>query len=135
MTPAEKVKKLLDVTGMSWADLATKLCVREHTIYNWLKGKTHPHEVNLRQIDRLLKDLNLDNERETGMTPGEKVKRLLDVSGMTRADLATRLCVTEETIYTWLKDRTRPSNVHLREINRLLSDLGLMYIDPSEELL
>jgi hypothetical protein len=56
LSDQEKLRKILDVTGLGPVDLAKELEVTYRSVHRWLLGEAHPHPRQANDIDQLFKE-------------------------------------------------------------------------------
>lgn len=118
----KKIRNLRLALGLTAADFAAKLDVSEACIWKWEKGIGHPTWEKMQRLNAILKEAEKTGISTLVMMNGAQIKELRLSLGLTGAEFATKLGVSEDCVWKWEKGIRHPTWKKMQRLNDLLKD-------------
>ncbi|RLG05747.1 MAG: transcriptional regulator [Thaumarchaeota archaeon] len=109
-------KKRLEL-GLLQKDVAKILGVSQDTIYNWENNRTSP---SLRSIPKIIEFLGYIPYDIQGLSPGEELRLLRRILGLSQEKLAKKLGIDPSTLWRWEKGKRKPPGDILENLKRAI---------------
>ena len=139
----DRIKRLINVKGMSVQKLAEALEIDTSVLYNWLEQLSFPSRTQLGKLVKILYtsiSFIIDGGNEPTwlkvreITPGfeMRLRKVMASMGMKAAELAEKIGVNKSKVDAWRYKQTKPTTQNLEKLAKALR-VQLIYLTQGKE--